>query len=146
VAVDVRSRLCSFKASIVTTTERTFVIRVTNGVAQWVNVGVAREWATIEVFGALKEATQSWRGSDEVREGQVNVQPAKRLATQSRRTIDHQRSFPALVVATFVVAGMPGSPPWLIRELRQRAARPTAGGLDRHQDRQRQCEVDDRTG
>ena len=66
--------------SIVTTTERTFVIRVDNGVAQWVNVGRgARVGDLIEVFGALKEGdTIVRRGTDEIREGaKVNVQPAK---------------------------------------------------------------------
>src|SRR5207247_4620780 len=58
--------------SIVTTTERTFVIRVeTTGVAQWVNVGRgARVGDLIEVFGALKEGdTIVRRGTDEIREG-----------------------------------------------------------------------------
>jgi RND family efflux transporter MFP subunit len=66
--------------SIVTTTERTFVIRVTNGVAQWVNVGRgARVGDLVEVFGALKEGDMILRrGTDEVREGaRVTVQPAK---------------------------------------------------------------------
>jgi RND family efflux transporter MFP subunit len=66
--------------SIVTTTERTFVVRVTNGVAQWVNVSRgARVGDLIEVFGALKEGdTIVRRGTDEIREGaKVNVQPAK---------------------------------------------------------------------
>src|SRR3954469_1129537 len=66
--------------SIVTTTERTFVIRVRNGVAQWVNVGRgARIGDLVEVFGALKEGdTVVRRGTDEIREGaKVNVQPAK---------------------------------------------------------------------
>jgi len=66
--------------SIVTTTERTFVIRVTNGVAQWVNVGRgARVGDLIEVFGALKEGdTILRRGTDEVREGaKVTVQAPK---------------------------------------------------------------------
>jgi membrane fusion protein (multidrug efflux system) len=66
--------------SIVTTTERTFVIRVTNGVAQWVNVGRgARVGDLVEVFGALKDGdTVVRRGTDEIREGaKVNVQPAK---------------------------------------------------------------------
>src|SRR5881397_3789050 len=65
--------------SIVTTTERMFVIRVNNGVAQWVNVGRgARVGDLIEVFGALKEGdTIVRRGTDEIREGaKVNVQPA----------------------------------------------------------------------
>src|SRR5882762_9848622 len=66
--------------SIVTTTERTFVVRVNNGVAQWVNVGRgARVGDLIEVFGALNEGdTIVRRGTDEIREGaKVNVQPAK---------------------------------------------------------------------
>ena len=66
--------------SIVTTTERTFVIRVTNGAAQWVNVSRgARVGDLIEVFGALTEGdTIVRRGTDEIREGaKVNVQPAK---------------------------------------------------------------------
>jgi hypothetical protein len=66
--------------SIVTTTERTFVVRVNNGMAQWVNVSRgARVGDLIEVFGALKEGdTIVRRGSDEIREGaRVNVQPAK---------------------------------------------------------------------
>ena len=66
--------------SIATTTERTFVIRVNNGVAQWVNVSRgARVGDLVEVFGALKEGdTIVRRGTDEIREGaKVNVQPAK---------------------------------------------------------------------
>jgi membrane fusion protein (multidrug efflux system) len=66
--------------SIVTTTERTFVVRVSNGVAQWVNVSRgARVGDLIEVFGALKDGdTIVRRGTDEIREGaKVNVQPAK---------------------------------------------------------------------
>src|SRR5207248_6856607 len=66
--------------SIVTTTERTFVIRVRNGRAEWVNVsrGV-RVGELIEVFGALKEGdTVVRRGTDELREGaKINAQPAK---------------------------------------------------------------------
>jgi membrane fusion protein, multidrug efflux system len=66
--------------SIVTTTERTFVIRVNDGVAQWVNVGRgARVGDLIEVFGALKDGDLVVRrGTDELREGaKVNAQPAK---------------------------------------------------------------------
>jgi len=66
--------------SIVTTTERMFVIRVNNGVAQWVNVGRgARVGDLIEVFGALKEGdTIVRRGTDEIRENaKVSVQAAK---------------------------------------------------------------------
>lgn len=66
--------------SIVTTTERTFVVRVTNGVAQWVNVGRgARIGDLIEVFGALNDGdTIVRRGTDEIREGsKVNVQQPK---------------------------------------------------------------------
>jgi len=66
--------------SIVTTTERTFVIRVNNGIAQWVDVGRgARVGDLVEVFGPLKEGdTIVRRGTDEVRDGaKVTAQPAK---------------------------------------------------------------------
>ena len=66
--------------SIVTTTERTFVIRVNNGVVEWVNVSRgARIGDLVEVFGALKEGdTIVRRGTDELREGaKINAQPAK---------------------------------------------------------------------
>jgi membrane fusion protein, multidrug efflux system len=66
--------------SIVTTTERMFVVRVSNGVAQWVNVNRgARVGDLVEVFGSLKEGDMIVRrGTDEIREGsKVNVQPAK---------------------------------------------------------------------
>ena len=68
--------------SIVTTTERTFVIRVTNGVVEWVNVSRgARVGDLVEVFGSLKEGdTIVRRGTDELREG-VKVTP--RPATTS---------------------------------------------------------------
>jgi RND family efflux transporter MFP subunit len=57
--------------SIVTTTERTFVIRVKDGAAQWVNVGRgARIGDLVEVFGPLQGGDQIVRrGSDEIREG-----------------------------------------------------------------------------
>jgi membrane fusion protein, multidrug efflux system len=66
--------------SIVTTTERTFVIRVSNGIAQWVNVGRgARVGELVEVFGPLNEGdTIVRRGTDEIRESsKVNVQTPK---------------------------------------------------------------------
>jgi membrane fusion protein (multidrug efflux system) len=66
--------------SIVTTTERTFVIRVRNGIAEWVNVSRgARVGDLIEVFGGLKEGdTVVRRGTDELREGtKVTVQFGK---------------------------------------------------------------------
>jgi membrane fusion protein, multidrug efflux system len=66
--------------SIVTTTERTFVIRVNNGKAEWVNVSRgARVGDLVEVFGALKEGDSIVRrGTDELREGtKVSPQPAK---------------------------------------------------------------------
>jgi len=65
--------------SIVATTERTFVIRVTNGVVEWVNVSRgARVGDLIEVFGPLKEGdTIVRRGTDELREGaKVTPRPA----------------------------------------------------------------------
>lgn len=67
--------------SIVTTTERTFVIRVkSDGAVEWVNVGRgARVGDLIEVFGALKEGDAIVRrGTDELREGtKVKPQTAK---------------------------------------------------------------------
>jgi len=66
--------------AIVTTTERTFVVRVNNGVAQWVNVSRgARVGDLVEVFGALKDGDIIVRrGTDEIRDGaKVNAQPAK---------------------------------------------------------------------
>ncbi|MBI2834399.1 MAG: efflux RND transporter periplasmic adaptor subunit [Acidobacteria bacterium] len=65
--------------SIVTTTERTFVIRVRSGVAEWVNVSRgARVGDLIEVFGPLKDGdTIVRRGTDELREGtKVTAQTA----------------------------------------------------------------------
>ncbi|MGH9658500.1 MAG: efflux RND transporter periplasmic adaptor subunit [Bryobacteraceae bacterium] len=57
--------------SVVTTTERTFVIRVKNGAAEWVTVKkVAPVGALVEVLGALGEGdTILRRASDEIREG-----------------------------------------------------------------------------
>jgi membrane fusion protein (multidrug efflux system) len=67
--------------SIVTTTERIFVIRVkSDGSAEWVNVARgARVGDLVEVFGALKEGdTIVRRGTDELREGtKVKPQAAK---------------------------------------------------------------------
>jgi RND family efflux transporter MFP subunit len=66
--------------TIVTTTERTFVIRVTNGVAEWVNVARgARVGDLVEVFGPLKDGdTIIRRGTDEIREGsKINVSQPK---------------------------------------------------------------------
>jgi membrane fusion protein (multidrug efflux system) len=58
--------------AVVTTTERTFVIRAGNGVAEWVNVvkGPASGADALEVFGPLHAG--EWvvkRASDEIREG-----------------------------------------------------------------------------
>ena len=58
--------------SVVSTTERTFVIRANNGVAEWVNVskGAAAGPDTIEVMGPLQAGDQIVkRASDEIREG-----------------------------------------------------------------------------
>jgi RND family efflux transporter MFP subunit len=63
--------------TIVTTTERTFVIRVrVDGIAEWVNVSRgARVGDLVEVFGGLKEGDQIVRrGTDELRDG-AKVQP-----------------------------------------------------------------------
>ena len=59
------------KTSVVTTTERTFVIRSQNGQAEWVDVrkGVT-EGDLVEVLGTLKPGDMVLRrATDEVREG-----------------------------------------------------------------------------
>lgn len=58
-------------SSIVTTTERTFVIRVRGGKAEWVNVARgATVGDLVEVFGPLNpEDELVRRGTDEIREG-----------------------------------------------------------------------------
>jgi membrane fusion protein (multidrug efflux system) len=66
-----RSSLFVPKTSVVTTTERTFVIRNRNGQAQWVDVkkGVT-EGDLVEVFGNLKPGDMVVRrATDEMREG-----------------------------------------------------------------------------
>ena len=57
--------------SVVTTTERTFVIRVRDGVAEWVNVSRgAADGDEVEVFGPLQAGDQVVRrATDELREG-----------------------------------------------------------------------------
>jgi membrane fusion protein, multidrug efflux system len=57
--------------SIVTTTERTFVIRVKDGAVEWVTVTRgAPVGDLVEIFGPLKEGDVIVRrGSDELREG-----------------------------------------------------------------------------
>lgn len=57
--------------AIVTTTERTFVIRVKNGTAEWINVTRgARVGDLVEVFGALTDGdVLVRRGTDEIRAG-----------------------------------------------------------------------------
>lgn len=67
-------------ASIVTTAERTFVIRVSGGIARWVDVSAgARAGGAVEVFGPLKEGdTIVLRGTDEIRDGaKVSSQPGR---------------------------------------------------------------------
>jgi membrane fusion protein, multidrug efflux system len=65
-------------ASVVTTTERTFVIRVRDGVAEWVNVSRGRSQGDlVEIFGPLEAGDLVVRrGSDELREGtHLNAKP-----------------------------------------------------------------------
>ncbi len=68
-----RSRLSLFvpKASVVTTTERTFVIRSDNGQAHWVDVRkLTAEGDLVEVLGDLKSGDLVVRhATDEIREG-----------------------------------------------------------------------------
>lgn len=63
--------------SVVTTTERTFVIRVVNGRAEWVNVKRGgTDGDLVQVFGPLQPGDMVIRrGSDEVREG-TTIRPA----------------------------------------------------------------------
>jgi RND family efflux transporter MFP subunit len=58
-------------SSVATTTERTFVIRIHDGVAQWVDVKRGASMGNlIEVFGDLQAGDQvATRGTDELREG-----------------------------------------------------------------------------
>jgi hypothetical protein len=66
--------------SVVRTTERVFVIRVSNDRAEWVDVRVAaREGAQVQVLGDLAEGDAVVRnGSDEIREGsQIATAPSK---------------------------------------------------------------------
>jgi membrane fusion protein (multidrug efflux system) len=63
-------------AAIATTTERTFVVRVRNGHAEWVDVKRGSPMnQLVEVFGDLREGDQvAIRGTDEIRQGSlVNV-------------------------------------------------------------------------
>ncbi|HUQ95717.1 MAG TPA: efflux RND transporter periplasmic adaptor subunit [Bryobacteraceae bacterium] len=66
-----RASLLAPPGAVVTTTERTFVIRVNEGKAEWVNVTKgAPAGDLVEVFGALKEGdVVVKRASDEIREG-----------------------------------------------------------------------------
>jgi multidrug efflux pump subunit AcrA (membrane-fusion protein) len=64
------------KTAVVATTERTFVIRIRDGAAEWVDVkrGAAMN-DLIEVFGSLKAGDQvAVRGTDELRAG-TRVRP-----------------------------------------------------------------------
>jgi hypothetical protein len=66
--------------SVVTTSERTFVIRVNHGAAEWVDVkkGPA-QGELVEVNGPLKAGdTVLRRGSDQIREGsRLSIRPAQ---------------------------------------------------------------------
>jgi RND family efflux transporter MFP subunit len=66
-----RSSLLVPPSSVVTTTERTFVIRVKDGKAEWVNVKRGPSVGDLlEVYGALKAGdTILRRGTDEIRPG-----------------------------------------------------------------------------
>jgi RND family efflux transporter MFP subunit len=63
-------------AAVATTTEKTFVVRVANGVAEWVTVKKGNVVGdSVEVFGDLRAGDQvAVRGTDELREG-TKVQP-----------------------------------------------------------------------
>ncbi len=69
------------RTSVVVTTERIFVVRVRNGIAEWVDV---KRGATVdnlvEVMGGLQAGDEvAVRGTDELREG-TPVQPVKQTA------------------------------------------------------------------
>jgi RND family efflux transporter MFP subunit len=67
------------ESSVVTTTERTFVVRNENGRAEWVNVTKgASEGDLIQVFGNLQSGDKIVRrATDEIREGSRLVVPPK---------------------------------------------------------------------
>ena len=67
------------KTSVVTTTERTFVIRAKNGKAEWVNVGKgAADGDLIEIIGPLQAGDKVvTRANDELREGAPLQNPSK---------------------------------------------------------------------
>jgi len=66
-----RASLLVPPTSIVTTNERQFVIRITNGVAEWVNVTRGAPAGDLaEVLGSLRSGDVIVRrGTDELREG-----------------------------------------------------------------------------
>ena len=71
-------------SAIATTTERTFVVRVSNGVTEWVDVkrGVSSK-DLVEVFGELEENdVVAVRGTDELRSG-TTVQTKQAAASAS---------------------------------------------------------------
>jgi len=67
------------KTSVVTTTERTFVVRNQSGHAEWVDVRKgAPDGELIEVFGELKAGDKVIRiATDEIREGSALPSQAK---------------------------------------------------------------------
>jgi multidrug efflux pump subunit AcrA (membrane-fusion protein) len=67
------------KTSVVTTTERTFVIKATNGKAEWVNVKKgAADGDLIEIIGPLQAGDKIVaRANDELREGTPLQNPSK---------------------------------------------------------------------
>jgi RND family efflux transporter MFP subunit len=74
-----RSTLFVPKTSVVTTAERTFVVRNENGRAAWINVTKgAAEGDWIQVFGNLQSGDEIVRrATDEIREGSRLVVPPK---------------------------------------------------------------------
>jgi hypothetical protein len=67
------------KTAVVTTTERTFVVREKNGRAEWINVQKgAAEGDLIRVIGPLQEGDMVVkRATDEIREGTTLKRGAK---------------------------------------------------------------------
>lgn len=75
------------KTSVVTTTEKTFVVRIKDGVTEWIDVKPgAADGDLIEVFGNLQPGDEiAVRGTDELRAGKhVSVTDAPAVSTNGK--------------------------------------------------------------
>lgn len=85
--VHVKASLYVPKTSVVTTTERTFVVRIKDGVTEWIDVKAgSSDGELVEVFGNLQPGDQiAVRGTDELRAGKhVSVTDAPEGAPESK--------------------------------------------------------------